>query len=389
MVRANWTRVSGAYEQCIRAVWPTSDYLPPRLPAFLAEMTARLSPSYYNHEDEFIADALVAYQEAAESAGLGRLEAAALYRDEVMSRNGFYRQDTVSARRKPTPFEATVETGRRLRDIREIERCLQSVSVAAILGGSASYGRFFNVKGGNDASDLDILLIVEDWASAEKALAAVSLLDMASSASIGAAIARIGELPGSEADPDNIAFSAKVPLWGETPDPQTDSIGISSPYLVSFHLLTRDAFDRLMLKDAEEIKVEDAGAEIVFYDYRDSAPTRVDMQRAFNGRALRIETENVTHGSSYVRETIGFTIREGCYYPGMFQNLVLPGFDVRWGDARTRNVVEAFRWKMIDRLRAEQRDRPDEYMRLSLAHTRSEVFAPHTVRSVDQSTRLA
>lgn len=388
-MRASWNRVAGAYEQCIRAVWPIRDYLPPSLPAFLAEITARLSPTYYNHEDDFLADALVSYQEAAESAGLSGLSAADLYRDDVLLSSGFYGRDPIFGRRRPTPFEATVETGRRLRDVRDIERCLQPVSVAAILGGSASYGRFINVKGGTDSSDLDILLVVQDWDGAREAFAALSRLDMVGDESIDAAVSRVNELGASRHAPDSVVFSAKVSLWTHLEDPQVGDMGISSPYLSSFHILTCDGFDRLLLKDAEELEVEEIGAESVFYDYRDSAPTRVDMQRAFNGRALRIDIRNEQCGNSYVRETLGFTIRDGCYYPGMFQNLVLPGFDVRWGDPRTRNEVESFRWRLIDRLRAEQRERPDEYMRLSLAHTRSEVFAPHTVRSVDESTHLA
>ncbi len=73
----------------------------------------------------------------------------------------------------------------------------------------------------------------------------------------------------------------------------------------------------------------------------------------------------------------------------MFQNLILPAFDVRWGQQLFRREVESFRWKMVERLRTERRIRPNEYLRLSFAHTRSSVFAPHVVRELDGSTQLA
>ena len=106
------------------------------------------------------------------------------------------------------PPKLQVETGRRLRDVRDIERCLQPVSVAAILGGSASYGRFINVKGGTDSSDLDILLVVQDWDGAREAFAALSRLDMVGDESIDAAVSRVNELGASRHAPDSVVINS-------------------------------------------------------------------------------------------------------------------------------------------------------------------------------------
>lgn len=73
----------------------------------------------------------------------------------------------------------------------------------------------------------------------------------------------------------------------------------------------------------------------------------------------------------------------------MLQSIVLPAFDVRWGDMKLRRLVESFHWKLIERLRYEKNAFPDELLRMSFAHTRSDVFAAHTIRSVDASTNLA
>lgn len=388
-MKANWSRVAGAYEQCLRAVWSESDYLPPALPGFLAEMTARLSAGYYDREQELLYDACDAFAEAHVKLGIEGSSVSDLYRHPLLLNHGFYARSQ-SDRRRPTPFEATVETVRRLRDMRDVETVLQPITVAALLGGSVSYGRFFNVKGGEDASDLDILLVVNEWRDAAAAFDRLNRLNMVDTMAIEDAIDRLDHLEEFARERPEVAFSAKIPLWRGLNDGALNDCGVPSEYLASLHVVTYEALRLLLFSEFSDISIEEIGAQHIFYDYRDSAPIRGDMQRAFNGRALRVNIENREHFGSYIRETLTFRIDDDdCYYPGMFQNLILLAFDVRWGDTGIRRAVESFRWKMIDRLRMEQRLRPDEYLRLSLAHTRSEVFAPHTVRSVDSSTALA
>ena len=50
--------------------------------------------------------------------------------------------------------------------------------------------------------------------------------------------------------------------------------------------------------------------------------------------------------------------------------------------------LEAFRWKILERLRSERRDQPYEVHRVSLSHTRSEAFAPHILDSTDSADIL-
>lgn len=126
------------------------------------------------------------------------------------------------------------------------------------------------------------------------------------------------------------------------------------------------------------------------YDYRETSASRIDHQRAFDGRSLRLPLSEVEHASSFIREVAVFKVDETeRYFPGMFQNLILPQFDVRWGSTSFRKSIESFRWNMVDRLRYERRMRPHDFLRLSLSHTRSSVFAPHVVRSVDESTQIS
>lgn len=384
-----WSRVAGVYTQCLNAIHPAEDYLPITIPGFLAELTARISAGYHAREAQFIEDITNVYQCAHKNAGLGHPTLEQLYANDPITRHSLY-QTREGHRRQPGPFESSVETMRRLRDVRIFEETLQSTSVGALLGGSASYGRFFNVKGGADPSDLDILLIVTDESQAKSALQAISKIEFVSTEAAAYALERLGQIAADWARDPAIVFSAKIPLWHETLDPALGVDSMPLTYLASFHMVTLAGLRVLTVSEADSLSGIEIPTSTQIRDYRESPPIRQDTQRSFSGRSQAVSIQAREISGSFVRSSHNFLLdSEGHYYPGMFQNLILPAFDVRWGNGKVRRLVDAFRWKMIDRLRMEQREHPEKYLRLSLAHTRSEVFAPHTVRSVDASTYLA
>jgi hypothetical protein len=185
-------------------------------------------------------------------------------------------------------------------------------------------------------------------------------------------------------------FSCKVPIWTNTSDPLMAGLSIPSAYHISFHIFSQSQVDTILLRQFTKIDRIEMGKEVVFDDFRETAASRFDHQRSFGGINARFELPNDRFESSYVRQSRAFYMDKAeNYYPGMFQNLVLPAFDVRWGSASLKREVESFRWKLVERLRYERRLRPDEFLRLSLAHTRSEVFSPHVVRALDSSTHLS
>lgn len=386
---AAWERVAGGYAQCLDAVWPQVDYLPRALPAFLAEMFARLSARYHGKEEAYASEAWTTLTGVRQPLGLSE-DRGEMYHDPLFADHPAYRPMS-SQRRVPTPVEAAIETIRRLRDTRMIEEVLGDHSIGAILGGSVSYGRFINVKGGADSSDIDMLLLIRDWSKLRPLLSQLTHFQPVRVPDVEQALLRVDDFENyARSQPDRVAFSAKMTLWDHFEDPFLVGCGVESEYSLSIHVLTRPGLGRLLLEDAPMIASSVLGHDSVMFDYRESRPTRSDSQRGFSGKGVSIELQSERHGSSFTRETrIFFLDQNHSYFPGMFQNLVLPAFDVRWGDNELRRLVDSFRWKMVDRLRYEQREKPNQYLRLSLAHTRSEVFAPHTVRAVDASTQLA
>ena len=234
-----------------------------------------------------------------------------------------------------------------------------------------SYGKFINVKGGDDASDIDLLVVIDSWNDLADNLANLRELDIISKSDVDRMIGRAENMLSRWGDREDIAFSAKAALRESQEDPFLRDFNVSSRYEVRFHFMSREGADIGLMKDYLDLSHSD------------------EFQRSFSGDSLGIPVEYEEHLGSYERFTASFVVNGGRFYPGMLQDIILPAFDVRWGDTRFRRVVESFRWKLIERLRYEKNAFPNEILRLSFAHTRSDVFASHTIRSVDASTNLA
>lgn len=389
---ANWERVAGVYEQCLNATYPQNDYLPNSVPAFLAELLARLSASYFGAEDKFLGEAWDIFLEKNQQKVENKNRKNFIY-NELFS--GQTRQaNPITNRRQAAPVEAAVETIRRLRDLRLIESVLSSKTKAALLGGSASYGRFLNVRGGNDSSDLDMLLVVDSFDKFPQLIELIGSIKtelgstLAVTSSIDKTAKRAKEfLKFKTGQTDSVIFSAKIDLW-EKDDSLLEGCNTSSNYHLSIHIISRNDLGKLLHENSPMISSQIIGNTKEIIDYRDTVPNKGDKQRSFSGKGNAIASDTYLHESSYVRKTKLFLIKDGHYFPGMFQNLILPAFDIRWGDNDCRRLIDSFRWKMIDRLRHEQRTHPSKALKLSYAHTRSDVFAPHVARAVDASTIL-
>lgn len=389
--RADWARVRAVYRQCLDCLSGTDGYLPPKLPAFLAELLARISASYSLDEEQYLADAIRNLQLADPDS----LTVAEMYEDRRFLSNPIYSRAGLGDRRRPSPFEAILETTRRLRDLMAIEQALAGSSTGGILGGSMSYGRFYNVIGGDpgQASDLDFLIVCPDLSQGEVAVSA--LVEVGGTDSDGISIARDRYAAYMESVqklsvPRESVFSHKLPVWRINQDPMLEHIATPGEYHLSVHITTPEVLSKIILASAPSLDPELLGSSASVADFRETPPARHDHQRNFAGHDIDLEVSCEDRDGSYLRETKVYSISpDGRYYPGMFQNLVLPAFDIQWGGRELRRSIDAFRWKLVERLRLERHERPDELLRLSFSHTRSHVFAPHTVAAIDRNAGLA
>ena len=383
-IRDPWDRVQALVEQCLRMATVDMPYVPTEVPAFLGWLLARLSNSYYGQESVFFSKSVDRFSLAAKS-----VHGYELSREDVYGLTFYPGKHNVEGRRGPGFSEATVETIRRLRDLRYIEEAISKTTVGAIIGGSMSYGKFINVKGGEDSSDIDLLVALDSWNDLATTISSLKELSFVDVSSIDCMLDRAEHMLSRWGDADTIAFSAKTTIREDGYDPFLSGFGVGAKYGVSIHFMSRMGVELMLLKDIPDLSSTDELETREFMDYREMPPSKDDFQRSFSGDSLSVPVNYKEHLGSYERYTKSFVVDGGRFYPGMLQSIVLPAFDVRWVDMKFRRLVESFRWKLIERLRYEKNAFPNELLRMSFAHTRSDVFAAHTIRSVDASTNLA
>jgi hypothetical protein len=385
---SDWELVESVYRQCSEIANDAGGaYMPDKLVSFLAEALWRVSSSYFNREETFILHALAVLGMVEGQETLTSQVLRDLYRDERYERFARYAPRAPGKRRRPKPFESLIETARRLRDANALADACSTTETTGILGGSASYGRFFNVCGSHDgrqASDLDFMIVLPEYADLDDTVEAIRHLGAASPKSLDNLARRAAIFNSNGLDDSRTIFSHKLDLWLHKEDPVMAWAGLPGTYNLSLHFLSRSVLDYLLVEDSTKLMADRAGHHRTVNDYREKAVSREDHQRSFSGRNQRLPlpTEDVEGG--VIRKSRVFVIDlEDRYYPGMFQNMLLPRFDYRWDDARIERQLQVFKWKIIERIRYERRMRPHEFLRVSLAHTRSEVFAPHVLDMID------
>jgi hypothetical protein len=385
--RADWRRVKQLYKQSSEILDDPegTNVLPVGLAGALAEALGRVFASYDGTEEIFLADLLEVISSLDGAAGSIEERFRHFYNDDRFNRFPDYTSSAANGRRRPKPFEAAVETARRLRDLNRMRSALEDVPTSCILGGSASYGRFYNTIGAKDdnPSDLDLLLVVPDYDHLRKIAEALAPINGITK--LANLDERIASLPGvtAEAGGDGrCIFSQKLDVWKESPDPLLAKVQLPSYYTLSIHVFSSADFDYLILRDIPGIMGE---LERSIWDYRDTPANRLDNQRCFAGIDLTLERDKREVTGGYLAESRVCHVDGDRYYPGLHQNLVLPQFDLRWEMRQHRLTLPllAFRWKLVERLREERAMRHFEIQTISLSHTRSAVFAPHIVRRVD------
>ena len=391
--RADWRRSRDLYGQFRAIVDDTekTNVPPDDLIGALAESWGRTFAHYDRKEMGFAEDLFEVCCQIKSPRGETHAERFKnLYYDKDLNRLKAY--VTGEGRRRPKPFEAAVETCRRLRDLNRIRDELTAIESAGILGGSVSYGRFFNTVGSsveNQASDTDILLVIPEYTLLPNVIDAIEKVPGSEIESLTAFRQRLGlfeELRKQKAEIP-VIISQKIRLWDPKMDPFLKDLQISGGYKLSVHVFSLDDFNYAILRD-KPIIVGDGDGDFSRYivDYRDSEPFRRDNQRSFSGRDETVELKAGAVKDGHLSKVAVCHIRDRRFYPGLHQNLILPQFEIRWDTLKEKIYLSllGFRWKILERLTEERRIRPFEYQTLSLSHTRSAHFAPHIVRRANR-----
>ncbi len=387
--RADWHRVRNLYRQFVRTV--EQENLDEPLAGELAKAMARTCAAYDGEEETFVAHLLsVACEVDPEAAG-EKEPFRFLYSDSRPTVLPPYLKAGPDKRRRPPPFEAAVETCRRLRDINRLRDQLVLVPTACVLGGSASYGRFFNTVGNqnNEPSDLDLLLVVESCDALPAVVDALRRFPAIQQEQIEAMATRaalFGELQRSR-DGFRCIFSHKLDLWPpSSPDPFLSERAIDGGYPLSLHVVSVADFDYIILRDRPRLD-----ADRTILDFRQDPPNRPDCQCSFAGTTVEVQRDAEQVEGGFVTTSrvchLGPADPEPGerFYPGQHQNLVLPEVEVRWELSFSRIYLPlySFKVKLDERLAVERAQRPYEIQNLANSHTRRYAFAPYVAARVE------
>lgn len=378
-ITADWTRFRALAGQIVGTLPdPPVDEL---LDA-LARAVFDLAPIYAGRMPVLAGHALAVL---ADVEGAEALDAALFrqyYADARFTRPG------VCAWRRPAPFQAIVETARRLRDAALLRSLLRGVPTTALLGGSTSYGGFYNVRGvsaGRAASDLDLVLVLDDTVQLPRIAERFLTLPGVARADLERLHRRAGIFAGRYDDGITM-FSEKIDMWGASAHDPMLPAGLPGGYRISLHVLTRPVLRFVLVESAVRLDPDVAGATRTVRDYRPERTDRLDVQRTFAGHAVTLSGATQDAPDGCLRYTGAYTFdRSGGYCPGFIQSLLLmrPQPGPFWDDLDVADEVAAFRHKLRERLRLERARRPDLVLLFSLASVRRAILAPHVVRRLD------
>jgi hypothetical protein len=142
--RADWRPARALFQQLVQLVDSGSPHIPDELCEAFADAIGKIAASYAGHEALLSEHALAILADVEGGEILDRELFRAYYEDDRFNSAPGVRS---ASRRRPAPYEAMVETCRRLRDARSLRVACRNTVTSGLPVGSTSYGRFYNIRG--------------------------------------------------------------------------------------------------------------------------------------------------------------------------------------------------------------------------------------------------
>lgn len=275
-------------------------------------------------------------------------------------------------KRKPSFIESVDATIERYNKIEELKNVFSDVADSIIIGGSMSYGPFFNVRKSLDStgsSDIDaIITLSEDKLDAQflEKLRASDIFDDSEKEVFFERIDKFKKLyENDEAD----IFSQKFHAT-------------NTDFDISIHFFTPKQFDRLIGDGFKNDLKTNEDKTPVLRDFKAKEfPYEVCEPQNFNGEKYiyKIPPQKKVDGG-VMTELPLYTINNKHLYPGVYQNLVSPMFSLTYDKSgQDTEKVEDFYKDMEERMKEEWGDNPEANMLKS--HIRNKIFSPILFKS--------
>jgi hypothetical protein len=222
-------------------------------------------------------------------------------------------------KKQPSVIESIQETLERFEMMEQLESVFEKPCKGIIVGGSLSYGPFYNVraeKKDSGSSDIDAIFVLDqnstddDW---EDFLRCPHFSEV-----------------------DKQRFISRKNIFFESLLPNDEATILSQKfrlrekdYDISIHFFTDEALDDMLSNDiAKETDGDDR--VVVLKDYKSkSLPHAVCSQTNFDGTPYDyIVPEQKSIDKGVITEIPAYIISNHKFHPGIYQNLVLPTFSV-------------------------------------------------------------
>lgn len=251
--------------------------------------------------------------------------------------------DVVLEKQQPSLIENTDATLKRLDFLYRYVKNLTDPYVSMITGGSMSYGRFYNVREGDDPSDLDMIIVFND--GEENNLKAENLLpqrfgfcnndvlQLQERMKIYAHLLREGTL-------DILSHTANLKTLG---------------FSVSMHILPSIVFEEMMVHNPYQDLEAGKNVERRIRDYKPEPFKHQNVRlRDFNGKQVQFSVhEKSISGGVTDNEVISLipahAIVDGMFVPGLYHNLLSPRFEMEAFSSRQCVSAATLFWSMMKR----------------------------------------
>lgn len=277
--------------------------------------------------------------------------------------------DVVLDKQQPSLNETISETIKRLQFLFLFTTKLPNAILSCISGGSMSYGRFFNVRGGVDSSDLDLILVYENGAETE--LNADTILPK-----------DIGFDPeDSRLLNERLQKFAEMTKEGKAQVISQKCSIVSQDFDVSMHIMSRSTFyDLILYGVVADLKCgKDIDRRLL--DYKPKPfKHQVMRQQDFYGDVHEFYAdEQALNGGVTATEVISnipaYAISSGHFVPGMYQNLISPRFEFEPFSATKISAAVMLYWSLMNDLQSEYKEKNPSASVLK-SHIRYKIFSP-------------
>ncbi|MFA6918875.1 MAG: hypothetical protein WC244_02040 [Patescibacteria group bacterium] len=273
-------------------------------------------------------------------------------------------------KRQPDMIESIQGTLDRFARMEQLEVIFEKPCKGIIVGGSLSYGPFYNIRtrhGDNESSDIDAIFVL-DPDSIDKDWGRFMHCSDFSESDKQKFIARKdiffqSLLPNGEA----AILSQKFPLKG-------------ADYEISTHFFTEETFDSMLNINIAE-KIEGDNRVVVFKDYKSKPfPYNVCAQTNFEGTSYNYTVpvqRKIDEG--VITELPAYIINNHKFYPGIYQNLILPAFSVFYDrNGEITNKISIFKNDIKTYIKNKYEEKDIEE-RILKSHIRNKIF-PETLK---------